>query len=98
MGELYEKIFWLNMSRNGGSSSTGKVAQPKTERWLNLAGLSAQKHPEYSTFYAYNTNGNRGIACGLNNLQKLADGTPLGGRSRPEDDFADDDDDDDFLS
>ena len=50
------------------------------------------------TFYAYNTNGNRGIACGLNNLLKLADGTPLGGRSRPEDDFADDDDDDDFLS
>ena len=49
-------------------------------------------------FYAYNTNGNRGIACGLNNLQKLSDGTPLGGRSRPEDDFADDDDDDDFLS
>ena len=48
-------------------------------------------------FYAYNTNGNRGIACGLNNLQKLADGTPLGGRSRPEDDFSDDDDDD-FLS
>ena len=50
------------------------------------------------TFFAYNTSGNRGIACGLNNLQKLADGTPLGGHSRPEDDFADDDDDDDFLS
>ena len=50
-------------------------------------------------FYAYNSNGNRGIACGLNNLQKLADGTPLGGRSRAEDDFAGlDDGDDDFLS
>ena len=48
-------------------------------------------------FYAFNSNGNRGIACGLNNLQKLADGTPLGGHSRAEDDFADDDDDD-FLS
>ena len=68
-----------------------------------MAGLSAQKHPEYSTFYAYNTNGNRGIACGLNNLQKLKDGTPLGGHSRPEDDFDIEDDDgdnneDDFLS
>jgi hypothetical protein len=50
------------------------------------------------SFYAFNSNGNRGIACGLNNLQKLADGTPLGGHSRPEDDFADDDDDEDFLS
>lgn len=42
-------------------------------------------------FYAFNTNGNRGIACGLNNLQKLRDGEPLGGKSRAEDDFADDD-------
>ena len=48
-------------------------------------------------FYAFNSNGNRGIACGLNNLQKLADGTPLGGHSRAEDDFADDDEDEDFL-
>ena len=52
-------------------------------------------------FYAFNSNGNRGIACGLNNIQKLADGTPLGGHSRAEDDFADlddEDDDEDFLS
>ena len=49
-------------------------------------------------FYAFNSNGNRGIACGLNNLQKLADGTPLGGHSRAEDDFAGLDDDEDFLS
>ena len=48
-------------------------------------------------FYAFNTNGNRGVAVGLNNLQKLADGTPLDGRTRAEDDFATDDDDDDFL-
>lgn len=51
-------------------------------------------------FYAFNSNGNRGIACGLNNIQKLSDGTPLGGHSRAEDDFADldDDDEEDFLS
>jgi hypothetical protein len=48
--------------------------------------------------YAFNSNGNRGIACGLNNLQKIKDGEPLGGKSRAEDDFADADDDDDFLS
>lgn len=40
-------------------------------------------------FYAFNSNGNRGIACGLNNLQKIRDGEPLGGKSRAEDDFAD---------
>ena len=36
-------------------------------------------------FYAFNSNGNKGIACGLNNLQKIADGEPLGGKSRAED-------------
>jgi len=49
------------------------------------------------TFYPFNTNGNRGVACGLQNLQKLADGEPLGGRSRAEDDF-DSYENDDFLS
>lgn len=47
-------------------------------------------------FYAFNSNGNKGIACGLNNLQKISDGEPLGGKSRAEDDFADEEDD--FLS
>jgi len=52
------------------------------------------------SFYAFNVDGNRGIACGLNNIQKLMDGRPLGGRPRAEEDFAgldDDDDDDDYL-
>jgi hypothetical protein len=39
-------------------------------------------------FFAYNQAGNRGIGCGLNNIQKLTDGDALGGgRSKPEDDF-----------
>lgn len=48
-------------------------------------------------FYAFNSNGNKGIACGLNNLQKIRDGEPLGGKSRAEDDFAGEEDED-FLS
>ena len=47
--------------------------------------------------YAFNSNGNKRIACGLNNLQKICDGEPLGGKSRAEDDF-ETDADDDFLS
>lgn len=31
------------------------------------------------SFYAFNTNGNKGIACGLGNIQKTRDGEPLGG-------------------
>ena len=53
------------------------------------------------SFYAFNSNGNKGIACGLNNLQKIKDGAPLGGKANAEDDFNDDfttDADEDFLS
>ncbi len=48
------------------------------------------------TFYAFNSNGNRGIACGLNNLQKIRDGDPLGGKSSAASDFSDAGDD--FLT
>ena len=48
------------------------------------------------SFYAFNANGNKGIACGLNNLQKISDGEPLGGRASAESDFATDDEED-FL-
>lgn len=52
------------------------------------------------TFYPFNTNGNRGIACGLQNIQKWCDGEPLNGRVRAEDEFdaLDDVDDEDFLN
>lgn len=38
-------------------------------------------------FFAYNTNGNKGVGCGLNNIQKLEDGQPLSGRSTAAEDF-----------
>jgi hypothetical protein len=47
-------------------------------------------------FYAYSVDGNKGIAAGLNNVQKLADGDSLSGRARAEDDFTAVEDD--FLS
>lgn len=51
-------------------------------------------------FYAFNTNGNRGVAAGLGNIQKWEDGEPLNGRVRAEDEFdaLDAEDDDYFLS
>lgn len=45
--------------------------------------------------FPYNYQGKIGVTFGLNHVQKLRDGEPLGGRSRAEDDF-DDLDDDDF--
>lgn len=38
-------------------------------------------------FYAYNQNGNKGIGCGLGNIQKLEDGQPLDGRTTAAEDF-----------
>lgn len=52
-------------------------------------------------FFAYNSHGNKGVSAGLNNVQKVADGDFLGGRSKAEDDFddweTDEDDDDDLM-
>jgi hypothetical protein len=45
------------------------------------------------SFYAYDSGGSKGIACGLNNIQKQDDGERLGGNvSTAEDDFGSDDD------
>ena len=49
------------------------------------------------TFYPFNTNGNRGVACGLGNIQKVRDGEPLGGRTNAASEF-ETLDDEDFLS
>ncbi|HBH1809414.1 TPA: DUF2815 family protein [Clostridioides difficile] len=54
-------------------------------------------------FFPYNSAGNKGIGCGLQNVQKLADGEVLGGaRASAEADFSDDfeyeDEEEDFLS
>ena len=38
--------------------------------------------------FAYDQKGNRGISFGLGNIQKVADGEPLGNRAAPEQDFA----------
>jgi len=39
-------------------------------------------------FFAYNSNGSKGVGGGLNNVQKTEDGEKLGGGSSASDDFA----------
>ena len=48
-------------------------------------------------FYAFNQNGNKGIAAGLGNIQKLAEGEPLGSVFSASNDFDDDFDNEDDL-
>jgi hypothetical protein len=54
-------------------------------------------------FFPFNSNGNKGVAVGLNNIQKLGDDDHLGGaRTSAEEDFDDDfpdtEDDEDLLA
>lgn len=49
-------------------------------------------------FFPYEASGNRGIGAGLNHIQKLADGEPLGGtRGRAENEFESWEEDDESL-
>lgn len=49
------------------------------------------------TFYAFNTNGNKGVACGLNHLMKLDDGEHLDGRTSADEDFSEEFDDEGMI-
>lgn len=39
------------------------------------------------SLYAFSVNGNKGVACGLGNIQKIRDGEPLGGHTNASNDF-----------
>lgn len=47
------------------------------------------------TFFPYNVSGNKGVACGLNNVMKTKDDERLGGRASAESDFSEVDMEDD---
>ena len=92
--EAYRGCYFINANSATAPGIVDADRQPILERSEIYSGVYARAS---INLYAFNSNGNKGIACGLNNLQKIRDGEPLGGKSRAEDDFATDDDDDDFL-
>jgi len=91
--ETYAGYMFLNANNTQAPGIVDADRQPILERREVYSGCFGRAS---ISFYAFNTNGNKGIACSLNNLQKISDGTPLGGHSRAEDDFADEEED--FLS
>ena len=92
--EAYANAYFVNANSSTAPGIVDADRQPIIDRSEVYSGVYGRAS---INFYAFNSNGNRGIACGLNNLQKVRDGEPLGGKSRAEDDFATEDDDD-FLS
>lgn len=91
--EAYANAYFVNANSATVPGIVDASRQPILERSEVYSGVYGRAS---INFYAFNSNGNRGIACGLNNLQKIRDGEPLGGKTRAEDDFADADED--FLN
>lgn len=91
--EAYQNAFFVNAN----SKAAPQIVDSDLNRIIDKAEVYSGCYARVSlNFYAFNTNGNRGIACGLGNIQKLKDGEPLGSRSDAATDFADAGDD--FLS
>lgn len=92
--EAYRGHYFINANSTTPPQIVDKAVKPILDRNEVYSGCYARVS---ISFYAFNSNGNKGIACGLGNIQKIRDGEPLGGRSNAADDFTSLEDDD-FLA
>lgn len=92
--DAYRGAYFVNANSTTAPQIVDRAVNPILDRNEVYSGCYARVS---INFYAFNSNGNRGIACGLGNIQKVRDGEPLGGKTSAADDFATDLDDD-FLA
>ena len=92
--EAYKNAYFLNATSKLAPGIVDKHVQPILDHSEVYSGVYARVS---LNFYAFNTSGNRGVACGLGNIQKIRDGEPLGGKTAPSADFGSIEDDD-FMS
>jgi hypothetical protein len=91
--EAYKGCYFFNAN----SRQAPQVVDSKVQPILDQSEVYSGCYGRISvTFYGYNSNGNRGVAAGLGNIQKLKDGEALGGRSKAADEFSTVEEDD-FL-
>lgn len=93
--EAYADSMFLNANSKQAPQIVDRQVQPILDQSEVYSGCFGRVS---ITFYAYNSNGNKGIAAGLGNVQKLKDGEPLGSRTNASDDFEEVEEEDDFLS
>lgn len=89
--EAYTDCYFVNANSTTAPQIVDQQVNPIIDRNEVYSGVYARVS---ISFYAFNSNGNKGVACGLGNIQKVKDGEPLGGRTNAADDFgtlADDD-------
>ena len=92
--EAYKGHWFINANSTTAPQIVDRQVKPILDRSEVYSGCYARVS---LNFFAFNSNGNKGIACGLGNIQKVRDGDPLGGKSTAADDFATLADDD-FLA
>lgn len=76
--EAYADSMFLNANSKQAPQIVDRQVQPILDQSEVYSGCYGRVS---ITFYAYNSNGNKGIAAGLGNVQKLRDGEPLGSRA-----------------
>ena len=80
---IFQGCYFLNASSHRKPSIVDKNLEPIMEKDELYSGCYGRAS---INFYGFNVS-SKGIACGLNNLQKLSDGEPLVGGASAADDF-----------
>ena len=92
--EAYKGHYFINANSKTAPQIVDKTVKPILDREEVYSGCYGRVS---LNFYAFNSNGNKGVACGLGNIQKIKDGESLGNRSTAAEDFTTLEDDD-FLA
>lgn len=93
--ENYEDCFFLNASSKDAPQVVDRKVNPILDPMMVYSGCYCNVSVN---FYAFNANGNRGVAAGLGNIQFVRDGECLSGKASADADFdALEDDDEDVL-
>lgn len=92
--EAYKGHYFINANSKTAPQIVDKAVKPILDREEVYSGCYGRVS---LNFYAFNSNGNKGVACGLGNIQKIKDGESLGNRSTAAEDFTTLEDDD-FLA
>lgn len=83
----YKNSYFINAN---SAQQPGMLDTDKSDMAFNKTGMYSGCYAKVSiNLYPYDANGSKGVACGLNNILKVADGPALSGRARAEDDFKD---------
>ena len=82
--EAYKGHYFINANSTTAPQIVDRAVKPILDRSEVYSGCYARVS---LNFYAFNSNGNKGIACGLGNIQKIRDGESRGGKTTAADDF-----------